>query len=142
VFHKLRSKFGVNVRLFVAKNINDNINEKTCFYSTIGKSSDSSLNMIVAGYTPDEFEKEFREFSGGVSYSRLQDEPWRNPVLASNKHFARRRDISVNMDDGEISKCIRWATKRRFHRVTDTPMAAQLRAVRPARRALNSSDES
>ena len=77
---------------------------------------DKSICIVMCskGY-PDKFEKEFLEFSG-LSYKRLMDEPWQNPVLAANGEFARRRDIAQNMDDVEIARTLRWTTKKTYHK--------------------------
>ena len=142
IFNKLRTVHGVNVRLFVGKYVNDNCREKTCYYSTLKTPSDKKvLNILVANYEPDKFEQEFREFSG-LSYKRLMEEPWRNPVLAANRQFARRRDIAQNLDDEEIARTLRWTTETLYHKKTDQPMSKKLARVRPNRRLLDSSTSS
>ena len=142
IFNKLRSIYGINVRLFVGKYVNDNLRDKTCYYSTLKSPQDKKIiNILVANYEPDKFEEEFRKFSG-LSYKRLSEEPWRNPVLAANREFARRRDIAQKLDDGEIARTLRWTSKKLYHRVTDQPMCPKLARVKPNRKLLDSSSDS
>jgi hypothetical protein len=95
VFQRLRSRYQVSVRLFIGKFVNDNVNEKTCFFATRDVKNREPLNLIVASYAPDQFDKEFKKIAK-VSYNQLRREPWHHPILAANAKYQRQQDADRN----------------------------------------------
>ena len=89
IFRKLRLRFAINVALYVSNIINDNVNDKRCYYSTFGEIGSKRLHILVASYNSDKFLDEFQKFAN-ISYDKLVKEPWRNPILAADRDFRKK----------------------------------------------------
>ena len=87
-FQKIRSKYKVPVRLYIGKIVNDNLNNKVCYFATQPVKDKEYLNLIVASYLPDEFDKEFKKLSN-MSYNELRRNPTQCPILAADRQSAR-----------------------------------------------------
>ncbi|CAG5104697.1 Oidioi.mRNA.OKI2018_I69.chr1.g1461.t1.cds [Oikopleura dioica] len=108
VFQRIRTRYQLPIRLFIGKIVNDNVNNKVCFYATKPILGKNPLNLLVGSYTPDEFEIEFKKFAG-VSYNELRRNPWRNPVLAADGEYQRERRLDADrgfaanvIDEGDV----------------------------------------
>jgi hypothetical protein len=114
VFEKIRTLFGISIRLFFSNYVNDNRNIKTAFYSTIGKGAHGHLNLLVASVDEDGFAKEFRNVTN-ESYKRFQEEPHRFPALTCDREYMRRVRTSAERDRTKVSKILRWTRKGVYH---------------------------
>ncbi|CAG5087390.1 Oidioi.mRNA.OKI2018_I69.PAR.g11533.t1.cds [Oikopleura dioica] len=64
-----------------------------------------------------------------MSYRKLQEEPYRNPVLASNVDYSRRKEIAVNMEDEEICRVMRWQKASSFHSKRDRAILSKRKST-------------
>jgi len=118
VFEKVRTLFGISIRLFFGNYINDNRNIKTAFYSTIGKGAHGHLNLLVASVGEDDFARQFRNVTN-ASYKRFQEQPHRFPTLTCDKEYLKRVRNSTERDRGKLSRILRWTRKGIYHSKND-----------------------
>ncbi|CBY40627.1 unnamed protein product, partial [Oikopleura dioica] len=87
------------IRLFVGKIVNDNVNNKVCYYATQPVNNKEYLNLLVASYKPDEFDMEFKQLSN-MSYNELRRNPERCPILAADRDYQLKKLRAEDADRG------------------------------------------
>ena len=121
VFHRIRRRFGINVRIFVAKVVNDNVNMKRCVYSTLGDSKCVDLNLLVASFQEDEFRTQFERLTN-VAYDKFVQDPTLLPGHSVDVNFRRRRAIcDKRMSNDRMNRILKWSSNHdhQYHQVDD-----------------------
>ena len=109
IFKKIRQCFKVNIKIFIGSIANDNANLKKCVYSSLDTPDNVNLNLLVASYKEDEFDKEFTKITG-MSYKLVESCPGLLPLFSANMSYQRRAAICKKyVDPVEISKIMRWS---------------------------------
>jgi hypothetical protein len=118
VFEKIRTLYGISIRLFFSNYVNDNHHSKTAFYSTIGKGSHGHLNLLVASVDEDDFARQFRNVTH-ESYKRFQEEPYRFPSLTCDREYLKRVKRSAENNKAKTARILRWTRKGVYHSKND-----------------------